>query len=670
MSFSMTMRRAEGPVGWLIVASIFGLVGCQESSDRIPEAPQVLAVSGAGSNITTLEDGRPIEAEPAALTWADLPVAMKPCLTCHRDIVASYVGHGMSRSIGPAGTVTGGVVDNPISGNRYELRTDDGEPWLHATLPDGGARGQRIVGRIGAGVLDTSWVGEEVDLHSGQPTGRLFFAPVETISGHGLELSPFDLGEQKIGLDLALTEGCLTCHTTDRLEHLPGASTASTGAGDTVGEVFPANALGSDAFEHLSALTCDACHGDSKRHVEWMTRANERPAGDVGLRRVGELSAGVQRDICARCHLQGDARLDLVRANPDPEFPLAGQIPTLVPAAQPVSDFRFVGQLERLSLSACFDATPGMTCTTCHQPHVGVAAQGTTSFDAVCASCHELCSRPSDLEVMAITGEPARSELGCTDCHIRRSQPFDLPHVRSADHFIRRQIEKPATLPFRQFAKVGGSLEIYDDGRLEPLLATQSGQRWRGGVLAMGLITVGRLSEAAELFDRFPAPGSAEARRPSAPVGLVPVETYAGFHQMRALSYLATGNADAAIAAFSDALELDPLLASALLGRAQLRLDRGDLAGALADSQVVIDSYPKAEHPWQLRATMAERLGRPAHAASAFEAYVLQWPSNPTVWTKLGLLRRQAGNVQGAEEAMVRAQQLSPSLRLAGAVSE
>ncbi len=667
----MTLRRVNGQILWLAAALTLWLAGCRDASDiesvsASTDAPAVAASAGpAPAGPAPVEGPAFPAATTSDLSWADVPVSMKPCLTCHRPIVASYLQHGMARSLGPVGAPKGGKIDNPVSGNQYELRIDNGEPWLHATFADGGARGQRLVGRIGAGVLDTSWVGEEVDLHSGEPTGRLFFAPVETISGHGLELSPFDLSDQKIGLDLALTEGCLTCHTTDRLERLPGASVAAADSNTGGGDVFPANALGSDAFEHLSALTCDACHGDSDQHVELMTTAGERPKDDLGLPRLGELEASMQRDICARCHLQGDARLDMVQARPDRQVALAGQIPTLVPK-RPVADFRFVGQLERLSLSACFTATPDMTCTTCHQPHAGAVDQGTASFDAVCSTCHNLCSRPAELEVMAVTGQPSRSESGCVDCHVRRSQPFDLPHVRSADHFVRRKIEQPSELPFRQFAEPDGPLEIFDDGRLKPVLATDAGQKWRAGVLAMGLITMGRLSEAAELFGVFPSPGTAAARRPSAPAGLESVETYATFHQMRALSLLATGDAEAAIAAYSDALEIDPLLPSALLGRAQLRLDTGDLTGALADTQVVIDAYPRAEQPWLMRATMAERLGRPALAASAFEAYVLAWPSNPTVWTKLGLLRRQNGDTQGAEEALARAQQLSPSFRLPG----
>ena len=670
----MTSRRREQASGILAVGLISWLLGCS-SPTSTPEVSDTTAAgaTAVGTTAATPEkaperlaraSGAEQSTVSAELTWADVPVPMKPCFSCHRPIVETYLEHGMARSLGPLGEPPIGIVENPVSGNRYELRAEGDAGWLDVSTADGGSRLQRLVGRIGAGIFDTSWVGAEVDLATGDVIDRLFFMPVETITDHGHELSPFELVAQSAGADLALEEGCLTCHTTDRLEKLPGASVAS-GAADAAG-VFPPNALGADAFEELSPLTCDACHGDTDGHVQAMTKLSESQAIDVALPRLADLAAGAQRDICARCHLQGDARIDLVSGQPRRGAPLSGQVPVLVPS-QPGEGFRFVGQNERLALSACFRASPEMTCTTCHDPHVGVAAQGTASFDSACIACHDRCSRPEELKVPAVTGEPPRTEVGCIDCHVRRSQPYDLPHVRSADHFVRRRISVPEEVPYRQFANLDEPVEIFDDGRLAGVLATSGGQRWASGALAMGLTTLGRLEEAAAHFAAFPEPGSEDARRPTAPADLVAFETFAPFHQVRALVLMATGRFEAALAAFGDALALDPLLAGARLGRAQLRFDLQDVVGALEDTQAVIDAYPRAEQPWELRASMAERLRRPDLASSAFEAYVRIWPSNPTVWTKLGLLRRQSGDAAGALQALEQAQILSPSLRLPGA---
>ena len=586
---------------------------------------------------------------------AAIPASMESCAECHLPTVRLFLEHGMSRSIGPIGEPPEGTVENPLTGNRYTISRVEGEPRLVTRRADGGRRTQRLVGRIGAGIFDTSYASEEIDPNGGG-TGRLFFAPVEEVIGHGLELAPFDLYATSPGPDFGLTDSCLTCHTLSHLDELPQAAVAGT-------TVFPGNALGGNAFDELAALDCGACHGDGERHVAVMRGEVESDLSDLGLPILSELGAGEQRDRCARCHLQGEARVELFDRSPDPTMPLAGQLPTLVAGGEPGDDFRFVGQLERLALSACFRGVPEMTCTTCHDAHRSVSRQAPASFDAACAACHEVCSRPEELDVESVTGHPARTGDGCVDCHVRRSQPFDLPHVRTADHYVRREISRPETdIPHRQFTDRQGPFELYDDGRLAAALATEAGARWRDGNLAMGLLTAGRIAEAAALFDRFPEPGSEAARTPSAPAGLTALETHSGFHQMRALSLLASGRIPAALNAFDDALTVDPANAGARLERARVRLDTGDVRGGLIDTEEVIRSHPQADAPWRLRAAFALRVGRLDLAREALEKVVELWPPDAAVWLQLGRIYQELGNEAQAEVALARARALQPSL--------
>ena len=84
-----------------------------------------------------------------------------------------------------------------------------------------------------------------------------------------------------------------------------------------------------------------------------------------------------------------------------------------------------------------------------------------------------------------MTGGEPRSAAGCVDCHVRRSQPFDLTEVRSADHWIRRRIEPPSTAALNQTsiaaAKQQGfpGIETNSEGQT---LVTDS-QRARVGVI-------------------------------------------------------------------------------------------------------------------------------------------------------------------------------------------
>jgi hypothetical protein len=559
----------------------------------------------------------------------------------------------MARTLGPAGQVPSGHVLDPSNGTRYELRLEAGQPWLVARGPDGGQRRQRVVGRIGAGLLDISWITAEAAPGTDADTGRLFFAPVETVTGRGLMLSPFAQHDHSAGVDFPLTADCLTCHTRDDPARLPGASARQ-------GHIFPAHLLGRDAFQHLQPLGCEACHGDSTRHVRIVSGlAPPDEGGGVGITRLGQRPPGEQRDVCARCHLQGEQRFELAAA-PEPGAPLAGQIAVVVPE-HASDDFRFVSQLERLALSACFKGGR-LTCTSCHRPHQGVRAQGTAAFDAACAACHTRCTRPATLTVDAVTGAPARTRAGCVDCHVRRSEPFDLPHVRSADHFVRRRIPRPVSgQPHRAGADAQAGLRVFDDGRLAQAWATPDGQRWRAGVLAMALSSGARTREALALFDGFPPPGSPAARQASRVPGLAPLHTSALFHHLRGLALQAGGRPREALLALDDALALDPGRAGARLTRAEFRLRAGDRRGLLEDTQTLIQAFPRAEAPWNLRAALALQ-GRSAPLAlAAFEASTRAWPSDAGAWHEFGRLLRGAGRTLDARRAFGQAHLLAPS---------
>lgn len=626
-----------------------------------------------------------VPAASAGFDFASIPASYRSCVPCHLPVVRAYLGHGMAASAGPVAEVPSGELTHPLTGVEYRLETEPAgragraaadagyEAVLTAAYPDGGRRSQAVVGRIGAGIFDISWATAEIHPTTGEVLDRLFFAPVETVTGHGMELSPFDLHPGSAGLDMALTGDCLTCHTTARPEEIAGA------------DPFPNHRLGVDAFAAgaVAPLGCDACHGPTERHAKIMTGEVTAARGDNGLPSLGQWPAAAQRDVCGRCHLQGDARFELASPHADLAAlegkPLAGRVPTFV-AAKPVEDHRFVSQLERLALSACFLQSQQMTCTTCHDPHLGARDQGTASFDAACGECHggsaetvsasatstagaSTCSREEGLTVEAVLGEPARSDAGCVDCHMRRSQPFDLPHVRSADHWIQRQPPRPTdSLPHRQFADAGGELVLFDGERLAPMLASPEGARWLDAAEALAYATAARFPEALERFDRLPAPGSPEATSSAVPEGLDPILSRPSFHSSRALLLQAHGRFGEAMAAWDDAVALDPEGASSRLGRARLRLDTGDLRGVVEDTEAVLADHPESDGPWRMRAEMAERLGRPDMALAAVENITAAWPSDARAWHRQGLLASVLGRRESYDSARSHLEILSPEL--------
>ncbi|MHC4845903.1 MAG: tetratricopeptide repeat protein [Planctomycetota bacterium] len=585
--------------------------------------------------------------------------AMTRCADCHADIVAEYLGHAMANSLGPVVDPPRGEFANPATGVRYVFDADASGPRLVGLSPDGGVRVQRLVGRLGAGLMDTSWVATESDAMGGL-SGRLSFAPVETLTGHGLALAPFERDPSPAGLDQPVTADCLGCHTTADV----GAAARAPDAGPD-GRAYPANLLGADVFERVDPLGCDTCHGDGRHHADVMEDLVPSAPEEIGIARLGELDAGAQRDVCARCHLEGDALVPLAGRpgfGPQPSSILHTR-PVIVPA-HPDDDYRLVSQLERLALSACFTATPSMTCTSCHMPHRAVAAQGTADFDARCLSCHggpdPTCSRDPGLRVRAVSGEPARTAEGCVDCHVRRSQPFDLPGLRTADHFVRRDIPLPDEPAMRHHADPEGRLAVFTDARTSALLDNEAGRRWTDGVVALGLYKQGLVAEALARLDAFPEPGTDAARVPTAPPGVTPLETSPTFHFVRGLALEAAGRPVEARAAYADALALDRHHPEARLNRAALALDQGDTDLALADAALLVRMHPEAEKPWTLRARAALRLGDLPGAAAALATSTRLWPSDPAAWHELGRMLLQGGQTELARSALAEAARLSP----------
>jgi tetratricopeptide (TPR) repeat protein len=305
-----------------------------------------------------------------------------------------------------------------------------------------------------------------------------------------------------------------------------------------------------------------------------------------------------------------------------------------------------------------------MTCTTCPAPHLPVSAQGPAAFDAACQSCHARgdCVRPEGMAVEEAAGTPARTPDGCVDCHVRRSQPYDLQHVRTADHLVRRRIEPPQELPPRLQHDPAAGLAVFDDGRLAAALATPEGRRWSDGLRALGLWKLGRPAEAAALLAPLPPPGSPKARVATAPPGLQPLETSANFHHLRGLILEAVGRPAEARAAYDDALALDEAHPEARVNRASLRLAAGDLDGALQDAALLLQLYPRAEKGWNLRALAAAQAGDLPAACDALRRSLALWPGDAATWQLLGRLLLRQGAANEAQRALGAAAALDASL--------
>ncbi|HEX9794079.1 MAG TPA: tetratricopeptide repeat protein [Planctomycetota bacterium] len=602
-------------------------------------------------------DSAPDLDEPgsAALVWPadDAPPGVADCRECHASVVANWLDNAMAHTLGPLpAELPGGPAANwsvhPVSGFGYRVERDAagarivearpapvGSPQLPAHR-----REQRLVARIGAGVHVVSLVAEE--------NGRWTFAPLEWFPAAGFVPAPhqqFATGGPPPGLVRPITGECLGCHTSE-----------------AVPATWPLNAFGE---WRPRGIGCEACHGPGATHVARMQEAlaagvNSGWPEDNGIANPANFPVARQLDVCARCHLQGDARLELLPDGAPPYRPgddLFARRAVFVDAT-PGEDFGFVSQVERLALSACFQESPQMSCTTCHDPHVPARLQPRERMLAKCAGCH---AQPHRAVPVATKGRD------CVQCHMRRSQPFDLGHVAIHDHFVRVRPAPPAEAPLRALQSTDAGLVRFAYRAQDPprLDAQQTAQ-----LQAVAHGHLGHLSEAAAGFAQLAPPGRAAgtAAAPGAPQALPML------HFVRGRVLTALGRKDQAEAAYRDALRLDADLVDARLNLGWLLLEKAERArtadlstqAALEEVRALAEAtaraHPLAAVPWNQIAFAARFQDRPAEAAAALDESLRRDPAQADVWRARAQTHGEAGERSAARRALLEAFRLAPDL--------
>lgn len=544
-----------------------------------------------------------------APTAADL--GAERCLDCHAATVEAYARTGMARALGPlAAGEFDGLREVPAGDLRYHFEGGtaraDGSlapAWMVETAPSAAGeprkrRSARLAFAIGAGVLDRSFA---ADLH-----GRLWFAPLEVLAAEGElprrgALAPGQVIEPGLGFASPITEECLACHT----DRLPPRD-------------YPANlAPVPDAGWTPRGLSCAACHGAAEAHADWREAelGGGAPSGSDPILRHGELSLEERLSVCARCHLQGDARLALEvgeRGVPPPGGDLLERRAVYVPA-DPDGDVAFVSQVERLVASTCYlaarrddDRRAGLACETCHDPHRSTAdPRERRRVRDGCLQCHAAGDTLESGRSACALPQVERGEQDCASCHMPEVAVFDLPHVRVHDHRIARL---PAPTPSYAAPRIKHSR----DGRLKAFA-------WPGrppqelahdpGLALMAAIAAGFPQRALEHLEREPAPS---------------VQRLATYQHLRALLLEGQGRFAEAAEAYGAALSRDREHIESAVNLALLLGRLGRARAGIELATRVLELHPAADGALRNRALLHLQLGdRSAARADLEAAYAL-----------------------------------------------
>ncbi len=609
-----------------------------------PRRPAALALGAVAVaiGIASLDAACAKGAGPAPAPASKSRVGQE-CAECHSGYVDGYRRTGMARALGPIepGEFDGlGAVNDGDSGFRYRLGQDGGGSFVVESFHAAASSWERrlpLAFAIGAGILDRSYVARD--------GSRIAFAPLEVLSAtetapRHADLAPGHAIRPGLRFGTGITEECLACHT----DSLPERGYPLALAPDLAG---------SAGFEPRG-ISCGACHPSATEHAAWQERAarGTRPQAPDPIASPPPRGSIERLSLCARCHLQGDARILLepgARGVPAPGGDLLGAMAVFVDA-EPSDAIAFVSHVERMVLSPCFEraaesALPRMECTSCHDPHVSVfEADGRREARAGCVRCHAAGDGPSPgrERPCALPG-PRRGDAACSSCHMRRTGVFDVATVAIHDHRIARVPPPPSPATA---LRLKGS----EGGRVRPF-------RWPGapmpswaddpGIEMMGRLAAGHAGAAAALVDA--APGAFASR-------------LATYQHLRGTILESAGRREDAERAYRSALALDPAAAESAVNLGPLLGNLGRASEGVGVLDRVVEAHPLADGALRNRALLKLQMGDEAGFVADLEAAFRIQPNAPSA-RALAQIHGQRGDSARARLWTAEAARLDPPAR-------
>lgn len=199
-----------------------------------------------------------------------------------------------------------------------------------------------------------------------------------------------------------------------------------------------------------NGIDCERCHGPGEIHVREKLAGNIIDTSkytDFTIINPKNLPIDLQMNLCQRCHLQGTTVVNEGKKLSDfrPGMKLSEVFNVFLPRYKGADEkFIMASQADRLRLSKCFinskneqSGRVGMSCITCHNPHISVKFTPKEQFNNACKNCHtqvDACTAPKNGRM--------EKEDNCAGCHLPKSKSIDIPHVQITDHYIRKLVKE------------------------------------------------------------------------------------------------------------------------------------------------------------------------------------------------------------------------------------
>ena len=398
-------------------------------------------------------------------------VGAHTCMLCHQDIYNSFIHTGMGESFDIATKAKSAAKFGP----HVVIHDKDKDFYYHPFWKNDSLyvrefrlqgkdtiykREQQINYIIGSGMHTNS--------HMYRINGYLFQAPITFYTQIGQwDLAPgFSDGfnsrfSREVGLE------CMNCHNS-----------------------YPDFVQGSiNKFAGVpNGIACERCHGAGELHVQAVQlghKVDTTKEIDYTIVNPAKLPIDLQVDVCQRCHLQGNSVLKPGKSFYDfrPGMKLSDIEDVFMPKYEGMEDeYIMASHIARLKMSKCFMNSlgkgensrslkpykDGLTCVTCHDPHVDVRTVNDNSFNTICQNCHSEKSNNFCKEIIhrreyLRTAETMEKlNTNCVECHMPKGNTMDIPHVVTTDHYIRIPVKKEEKENLRKF------ITLYDVNNPNP----------------------------------------------------------------------------------------------------------------------------------------------------------------------------------------------------------
>jgi predicted CXXCH cytochrome family protein len=323
------------------------------------------------------------------------------CAQCHAAIYKSYQQTAMAHASGPSkGNAIPGEFTHAPSRVHYKVYEQNDKVWLSfdRSAPDEIHGKRELLYFIGSGHRGRTYVFAN--------EGFFFESPVNWYGQKGVwDMTPAYQDARHIPLNLPLSSECLSCHTNDLQQPVPGTESKYSAP------IITQEGIG-----------CARCHGSGDAHLN----------GGGAIVNPAKLTASKRDAVCMQCHLEGSVAIRQPRRSLSdfkPGEDLQDYVHYFV-LAQTGPGLPSISQFEALFQSKCKQKSgDAMSCMSCHDPHSSPGAlQKVAYYRSKCIACHG--------ENFAAKHHP--KEPNCAACHMPEVASTNIAHTQATDHRILR----------------------------------------------------------------------------------------------------------------------------------------------------------------------------------------------------------------------------------------